>query len=69
MQTLLRYYCVESSFDWTSHLNMVEFDYNSPINGAIAHLALKVMYGYQQFTPPNRLLTVVGAIAFAARRL
>jgi len=25
MQTLLRCYCAESSFDWTSHSNMVEF--------------------------------------------
>jgi hypothetical protein len=25
MQTLLRCYCAESGFDWTSHLSMVEF--------------------------------------------
>ncbi len=32
MQTLLRCYCEESSFDWSSHLNMVEFYYNRSIN-------------------------------------
>ncbi len=34
MQTLLRCYCAESGFDWTSHLSMVKFYYNCYVNEA-----------------------------------
>ena len=34
MQILLRCYTTESGFDWVSHLPMVEFYYNCPINEA-----------------------------------
>ena len=46
MQTLLPcYYCVESTFDWTSHLSMVEFCLNFSINEASTHSPFEVMYG------------------------
>ena len=47
MQTLLRCYCVVSSFDWTSHLSMVEFYYNCSINEATSHSPFEVMYRFQ----------------------
>jgi hypothetical protein len=69
MQTLLRCYCAESGFDWTSHLSMVEFYYNCSINEAASHSPFEVMYGYQPSTPADRLLPLVGASADAADRL
>ena len=50
MQTLLRYYCAESGFDWTSHLSMVEFYYNCSINEATTHSPFEMMYEYQPST-------------------
>ena len=69
MQTLLRCYCAESGFDWTSHLSMVEFNCNCSINEAASHSPFEVMYGYQPSTPADRLLPLVGASADAADRL
>ena len=37
MQTLLRCYCAESGFDWTTDLSMVEFYYNCSINETTTH--------------------------------
>jgi hypothetical protein len=45
MQTLLRCYCVKSSFDLSSHLSMVEFCYNCSIKEATTHSPFEVMYG------------------------
>jgi len=53
MQTLLRYYCVEYGFDWTSHLSMVEFYYNCSIKEATNHSPFEVMYGYEPSTPTD----------------
>jgi hypothetical protein len=50
MQTLLRCYCAESGFDWTSHLSMVEFYYNCYINEATSHSSFEVMYGFKSST-------------------
>ena len=69
MQTLLKCYCAESGFYWTSHLNMVEFYYKCLINEATTHSPFEVMYGYQPSTQANRLLPIVGATADAAYRL
>ncbi len=51
MQTLLRCYCAESGFDWSSHLSMVEFYYNCSINEATSHSPFEIMYGFQPSTP------------------
>ena len=69
MQALLRCYCTESDFDWTSHLSMVEFRYNFYINEATSHSPFEFMYGCQPSTPANRLLPLTGATAEAADRL
>ena len=69
MQTLLRYYCAESRFDWTSHLSMVELYYNCSINEASTHSLFEVMYGYQPSTPADRLLPSAGAAADTTYRL
>ena len=61
MQTLLRCYCTESSFDWTSDLSMVEFYYNYSINEATSHSPFEVMYGFQPSTHADRLLSLTGA--------
>ena len=53
MQTLLRYYCAESSFDWASHLSMVETYQNCSITEATSHSPFEVMYGFQSSTPAN----------------
>jgi hypothetical protein len=69
MQTLLRCYCAESGFDWTSQLSMVEFYYNCSTNEAAKHSPFEVMYGFQPSTPADRLLPLMGATADAADRL
>jgi hypothetical protein len=69
MQTLLRCYCAESGFVWTSHLSMVEFYYNCSINEATSHSPFEVKYGFQPSTPADRLLPLAGATAEAANRL
>jgi len=46
MQTILRCYCAEFRFDWTSHLNIVEFYYNNSINEATTYSPFEVMYEY-----------------------
>ncbi len=57
MQALLRCYCAEFGFDWTtSHLSIVEFYYNCSINEATTTSPFEVMHGYQPFTPADRLL-------------
>ena len=61
MQTLLRNYCAESCFDWTSHLSMVEFYYNCSFNEATSHSPFTVMYGFQPSTHADRLLPLTGA--------
>jgi len=48
---------------------MVELFYNCSINGATTHSPFEVIYGYQPFTPTDRLLPMVGATAYAAYRL
>jgi len=69
MQTLLRCYCAESGFDWTSHLTMVEFYYKCSINEATTHSPFEVVYGYQPSIPVDRLLPMVGATADVYDRL
>ncbi len=69
MQTLLRCYCAESGFDWTSHLSMVEFYYNCSTNEATSHSPFEVLYGFQPSTPVDRLLPLSSATAEAADRL
>ena len=69
MQTLLRCYCAESGFDWTSHLSMVEFYYNCSIDEATSHSPFEIMYGFQPSTPAEIHLPLVGATAEAAGRL
>jgi hypothetical protein len=69
MQTLLRCYCAESDFDWTSHFSMVELYYNCSINEATSHSPFEVMYGFQPSTHVDRLLPLSGATAEAADRL
>jgi hypothetical protein len=69
MQTVLRCYCAESGFDWTSHLSMVEFYYNSSINEATSYSPFEVIYGFQPPTPADRLFPLTGAIAEATVRL
>jgi hypothetical protein len=69
MQTLLRCYCAESGFDWTSHLSMVKFYNNYSINEATAHSPFEVMYGGHPSTPADRLLPMVVATADAGDRL
>ena len=54
MQTLLRCYCAESGFDWTSHLGMVEFYYNCSIDEATTNSLFEAMCGYQPSTPLDR---------------
>jgi len=56
MQRRVRCYCAESGYDWTSHLIRVEFYYNCSINEASTHSPFEVMYGYQPYTPADRLL-------------
>jgi hypothetical protein len=68
MQTQLRCYCAQPSFDWTSHSSMVEFYYKCSINEATTHSPFGVMYGYQSSTPVDRLLPMVGATVDAADR-
>ena len=68
MQTLLRCYCAESGFDWTSHLSMVEFCYNCSINEATSHSPFEVMYVFQPSKHANRLLPLTGATAKATYR-
>jgi hypothetical protein len=69
MQTLLRWYCAESSFEWTSHLNMVEFYYKCLINEATTLSPFEVMYGYPPSTPADHVLPLVGATTDAFDRL
>jgi hypothetical protein len=69
METLLRYYCAQSGFDWISHLSMVEFYYSCSINEATTHSPFEVMYGYQPSTPADRLVLMVGATTDADDRL
>ena len=59
MQTLLRCYCAESGFDWTSHLSVVEFYYNCSINKATSRFPFEVMYGFQPSTHADRLLVLL----------
>jgi len=65
MQTLLRCYCAEYGFDWTSHFSMVEFYYNCYVNEANSHSPFEVMYGFHPSTPADRLLTLTGSTAEA----
>jgi len=69
MQILLRCYCAESGFDWTSHLSMIEFYYNCFINEATNHSPFEIMYRYQPSTPADRLLPMAGTTADATHRL
>jgi hypothetical protein len=69
MQTLLRFYCAKSGFNWTSHLSIVEFYYNCSINEATLYLPFEVMYGFQPSTHANRLLPLTGTTAEAPDRL
>jgi hypothetical protein len=69
MQTLLRCYCAEFGFDWTSHLSMVEFYYNCFMNEATSHSPFEAMHGFQPSTHAYRLLPLTGATAEGADRL
>ena len=69
MQTLLRCYCAESGFDWTSYLNMVEFYYNCSANEATSHPPFEVMHVFQPSTHADRLLPLTGATAEALDRM
>jgi len=48
---------------------MVEFYYNCSINEATSHSPFEEMYGFQPYTPIDRLLPLNGATAEAAHRL
>ena len=69
MQTLLRCYCVESGFDWTSQLSMAWLYYNYSINEVTTPSPFEVMYGYQPSTQADRLLPLAGAKTDAYDRL
>jgi len=69
MRTLLRCYCVETGFDWNSHLILVEFYYNCSIIEATSHSPFKVMYRFQPSTLANQLLPLIGAAAETYHRL
>jgi hypothetical protein len=69
MQTLLRCYCAESGFDWTSQLSMVEFYYNCSTNEAAKHSPFEVMSCFQPSTPADQLLPLMGATTDATDRL
>ena len=69
MQTLLRCYCAEFGFDWTSHLSMVKFYYNCSIHEATSHSPFEFMYGFQPSTHADRLLPLAGATTEANDRL
>ncbi len=68
MQALLRCYCDEPSFKWTSHLSMVKFYYSCSINEATSHSPFEVMYGFQPSTLAKFLLPLTSALAEAADR-
>ena len=69
MQTLLRCYCAEYGFDWTSRLSMVEFYYNCSIYEATSHSPFEVMYGFHPSTHADRLLPLDGATTEATVKL
>ncbi len=69
LQILLRCYTTEYEFDWVSHLPMLEFYYNSPINESSKHSPFKVSYGFQPATLADRLLPLTGALALDADHL
>jgi hypothetical protein len=69
MQTLVRYYVTESTFDWVSHLPMVEFKYNRSSNEASKHSPFEASYGFQPITLDDRSLPQTDAPAYIADRL
>jgi hypothetical protein len=56
MKTLLRCYCAEYGFDWTSHLSMVECYYNCYIIEANSDYQFEIFYGFYPSTLANRPL-------------
>ena len=65
MQSLLRCFCAEAGFDWASHLDMVEFAYNSSVNDAGKHSPFETAGG---FNPPGPADLMVPASANTANR-
>ena len=56
MQSLLRCVCAEAGYDWSSHLDMIEFAYNSTVGDAAKHSAFEITYGYNPPGPADLLL-------------
>ena len=69
MQSLLRCVCAEAGYDWASHLDMIEFSYNSFVGDAGKHSPFETYYGYQPPAPVDLMLPLDGIPASAADRL
>ena len=69
MQSLLRCYCAEAGYDWSDHLDMIEFQYNSFRSDATQHSPFETIYGFQPAAPIDRMLPLEGAEPAAAERL
>ena len=69
MQSLLRCVCAEAGYDWASHLDMIEFAYNSFVGDAGKHSPFETYYGYQPPAPVDLMLPLDGIPAPAADRL
>jgi len=62
MQSLLRCVCAEAGYDWASHLDMVEFAYNSTVGDAAKHSAFEITYGYNPPGPADLMFSKETAI-------
>ena len=69
MQSLLRCYCAEAGYDWASHLDMVEFSYNSFVNEAGKHSPFEANIGFVPPAPVDLMLPLTNIPASAAARL
>ena len=61
MQSLLRCYCAEAGYDWASHLDMIEFTYNSTLSESAQHSPFEVSYGFNPDAPVDKLLSGTSA--------
>lgn len=59
MQSLLRCYCAEAGYDWVSHLDMIEFTYNSTLSESSQHSPFEATYGFNPAAPVDRLVPSV----------
>ena len=69
MQCLLRCYSAETGFDWASHLDLVEFVYNTTVSESAKHSPFEVAQGFNPPLPVDRMLPQDGTNAEAAVRL